>query len=91
YTPLVGGSWDQVFMIFFFALFGLYAFAAGIEGYMESKLSLLLRLLTLGAAAALLWPTIWLVHLAGLAVLIAVFMFNRRVDQNKTAEAVAAA
>ncbi|MCK5914160.1 MAG: TRAP transporter fused permease subunit, partial [Desulfuromusa sp.] len=91
YTPLVGGSWDQVFMIFFFALFGLYAFAAGIEGYMESKLNPLLRLLTLGAAAALLWPSIWLVHLVGLAALIGIFLLNRRIEQNKTANAVAAA
>ena len=66
YTPFVGGSWDQVFMIFFFALFGVYAFAAGIEGFLENKLSPLFRLLALGAAAALLWPTTLFVHLAGL-------------------------
>lgn len=82
YTPLVGGSWDQVFMIFFFALFGLYAFAAGIEGYMENKLKPLHRLLTLGAAAALLWPTVWWVHLAGLVVLVGIFISNRRVTQS---------
>ena len=81
YTPLVGGSWDQVFMIFFFALFGLYAFAAGIEGYMENKLNLLFRFLTLVAAAALLWPTVWWVHLAGLVVLVGIFMSNRRAAQ----------
>jgi len=74
-------------MIFFFALFGLYAFAAGIEGYMENKLNLLFRLLTLGAAAALLWPTIWLVHLAGLVVLIGIFVLNRRVTQSEVQDA----
>jgi TRAP-type uncharacterized transport system fused permease subunit len=82
YTPFIGGSWEQVFMIFFFALFGLYAFAAGIEGFMESKLNLLFRLLTLGAAVALLWPTTWYVHLAGLMVLIFVFVTNWRVSKN---------
>ncbi|MCW9050219.1 MAG: TRAP transporter fused permease subunit [Deltaproteobacteria bacterium] len=87
YTPFIGGSWEQVFMIFFFALFGLYAFAAGIEGFMESKLNLLFRLLTLGAAVALLWPTTWYVHLAGLMVLIFVFVTNWRVSKNMSAEA----
>ena len=90
YTPLVGGSWDQVFMIFFFALFGVYAFAAGIEGYMENKLNLLFRLLTLGAAAALLWPTIWLVHLVGLVVLVVIFIFNRRAVSSATEDVVLA-
>ncbi|MCW8860493.1 MAG: TRAP transporter fused permease subunit, partial [Deltaproteobacteria bacterium] len=87
YTPFIGGSWEQVFMVFFFALFGLYAFAAGIEGFMESKLNLLFRLLTLGAAVALLWPTTWYVHLAGLMVLIFVFVTNWRVSKNMSAEA----
>lgn len=91
YTPLVGGSWDQVFMIFFFALFGLYAFAAGIEGYMENKLNLLSRLLTLGAAAALLWPTVWWVHLAGLVVLVGIFISNRRTTQGENVAAVVTA
>ena len=90
YTPFIGGSWDQVFMIFFFALFGLYAFAAGIEGYMENKLNPLFRLLSLGAAAALLWPTTWWVHLAGLAVLIVIFVLNRRAAQNKIQDPVLA-
>ncbi|WP_321370255.1 TRAP transporter fused permease subunit [uncultured Desulfuromusa sp.] len=78
YTPFVGGSWGQVFMIFFFALFGVYAFAAGIEGFLENKLSPLFRLLALGAAAALLWPTTLFVHLAGLVVFITIFVLNRR-------------
>ncbi|MCD6580970.1 MAG: TRAP transporter fused permease subunit [Desulfuromusa sp.] len=91
YTPLVGGSWDQVFLIFFFALFGLYAFAAGIEGYMENKLNLLVRLLTLGAAAALLWPTLWWVHSAGLVVLIGIFMSNRRTAQGEDVAAAVTA
>lgn len=90
YTPFIGGSWGEVFTIFFFALFGLYAFAAGIEGYMENKLNPLFRLLTLGVAGALLWPTVWLVHLAGLIVLIGIFVLNRRTTQRKAGDAVLA-
>jgi TRAP-type uncharacterized transport system fused permease subunit len=82
YTPFVGGEWHEVFGIFFFALFGMYAFAAGIEGYMESKLNILFRLLTLAAAGAMLWPTTWLIHGAGLAGLIVIFYFNWRAGQS---------
>ena len=90
YTPLIGGSWVEVFTVFFFALFGLYAFAAAIEGYMENKLSPLFRLLTLGAAGALLWPTVWLIHLLGLIVLIGIFVLNRRVIQSEAGDVVLA-
>ena len=89
YTPFIGGSWLEVFGIFFFALFGLYALAAGIEGFMEAKLSILLRLLVLGAAAALLWPTTWWIHLLGLAVFVVVFVLNWRLSQNSNRDVAA--
>ena len=57
---------------------------------MENKLNPLFRLLSLGAAAALLWPTTWWVHLAGLAVLIVIFVLNRRAAQNKIQDPVLA-
>ena len=80
YTPFIGGTWAGDLTIFFFAFFGLYAFAAGIEGFMESKLNPLFRLLSLAAAAALLWPAPWLVHLAGLIVLVGLFILSKRKD-----------
>jgi len=78
YTPFIGGSWADDFTIFFFALFGLYAFAAGLEGFMETRLQLPIRLLTLGCAVALLWPLPWIAHLAGLAGLLVLFGMNFR-------------
>jgi TRAP transporter 4TM/12TM fusion protein len=78
YTPFIGGSWANDFIIFFFALFGLYAFACGLEGFMEARLNLLFRLLTLGCAGALLWPAPWYVHIAGLVGLAMVFVPNVR-------------
>lgn len=78
YTPFIGGSWVDDFTIFFFALFGLYAFAAGMEGFMEMRINLLIRLLTLGCAAALLWPAPFWVHLIGLLILTAIFIINWR-------------
>lgn len=83
YTPFIGGSWADDFTIFFFALFGLYAFAAGLEGFMETRLSLSLRLVSLGCAVALLWPAAWYVHAAGLVVLVAVFIPNFRAARRK--------
>ncbi|MDH3998939.1 MAG: TRAP transporter fused permease subunit, partial [Desulfuromonadales bacterium] len=81
YTPLIGGPWDQVVMVFVFALFGLYALAAALQGHMEAPLNLGLRLLTLVAALLLLWPTnLWL-HLLGLALLLGIFGGNWRKGQ----------
>jgi len=91
YTPFIGGSWADDFMIFFFALFGLYAFSAGLEGFMETRLNLPLRLATLSCAVALLWPAPWYVHSAGLAVLVALFVPNfRRARQVRERGAVQA-
>jgi TRAP transporter 4TM/12TM fusion protein len=78
YTPFIGGSWADDFTIFFFALFGLYAFACALEGFMEARLNLLLRLLTFGCAVALLWPAHWYVHVVGLVGLAIIFVSNFR-------------
>jgi len=90
YTQFIGGSWAGDFEIFFFAFFGLYAFAAGIEGFMETRLRLPLRLLTLACAAALLWPLPWWGHLAGLAVLSAIFFHNFHASRRQRAKPGAA-
>jgi TRAP-type uncharacterized transport system fused permease subunit len=87
YTPFIGGSWSEDFMIFFFAFFGLYAFAASLEGFMEARLSLVVRLLTLGCAIALLWPAVWWVHAIGLVVLIGLFMTSFRTSRSETSAA----
>jgi len=84
YTPFIGGSWADDFMIFFFALFGLYAFAAGLEGFLEARLSLPIRLLTLGCAAALLWPAVWWIHIAGLLVFVWIFLTSFKASRKQT-------
>ena len=83
YTPFIGGSWIDDFTIFFFSLFGLYAFAAGLEGFMEAKLNVLMRLLSLGCALALLWPAPWFVHAVGLAVLVMLFLASFRSSRRR--------
>jgi TRAP-type uncharacterized transport system fused permease subunit len=76
YTPFIGGSWGDDFMIFFFALFGLYALAVAMEGFMEMPIGIFVRLLTLGCAGLLLWPASWWVHLVGLVTLVVLFVLN---------------
>ena len=67
YTPFLSGDWPQMLTIFAFAVFGLWAVAAGIEGYWENRMNLAERLLTLAAGAVLIWPAALAVNLAALA------------------------
>ena len=84
YTPFIGGSWADDLTIFFFALFGLYAFAASLEGFMEARLNLLVRLLSFGCAVALLWPAPWWVHSLGLVILLGLFITSFRTSRRET-------
>jgi TRAP-type uncharacterized transport system fused permease subunit len=86
YTPFIGGSWADDLTIFFFALFGLYAFAASLEGFMEARLNLLVRLLSFGCAVALLWPAPWWVHSLGLVILLGLFITSFRTSRRETHE-----
>ncbi len=83
YTPFIGGSWADDFTIFFFAFFGLYAFAAGLEGFMEARLGLIARLLSIACAVALLWPAPWYVHAVGLVVLVGLFLQSFRTSRRQ--------
>ncbi len=78
YTPFLGGSLNEVLQIFFFGVFGLYAFSAALQGYLEGPLNWPMRAITLAAGAALLWPTVWPVHAAGLAVFVLVLVWSSR-------------
>ncbi len=83
YTPFIGGSWAEVLQVFIFALFGLYAFTAALQGFMEAKLNWPVRLLTFGCALALLWPLAWWLHLAGLVVLSGIFILSFRTSRRE--------
>ncbi|QID17968.1 TRAP transporter fused permease subunit [Nitrogeniibacter mangrovi] len=78
YTPLLGGSWGEIAEFGVFALIGLYAFSAGLQGYLEHRLGWALRAVLIGVAILLLWPLpIW-VHGVGVAAFAALFVFSRR-------------
>lgn len=79
YTNFIGGTAVEVLTIFFFSVFGIYALVGFMEGYLESPLNPLLRLVCGVAGVAMLWPHgDILISSAGLVVFIIIFIFSRR-------------
>ena len=56
FTPLVTGTWIERFEIFFFALFGIAAFAIVMEGFWDKKMMILERVVFAVATFLLLVP-----------------------------------
>ena len=83
YTPLLGGSWPEIFSIFIFALAGLYAFTCALQGHMENPVTLPVRLLLALLALALLKPTMVLIQAAALSCLLLLLFFNIRRKSGK--------
>ncbi len=81
YTNFIGGPLEEVLPLFVFALLGLYAFSASVQGYLEAPLSWPLRGVAAAAGLALLWPgPLWL-HLAGAAAFVFIFGWTWRADR----------
>ncbi len=78
YTPLLSGDWGAAFVVFFFAIFGIYALAAGMQGCMERPLHPVLRGVALAAGVACLWPFSLLANIAGAAVTVGLLLLNAR-------------
>lgn len=56
YTPLVAGDFEQVVVITVFAIIGVWALIAGLEGYLEGPINILLRAVVFGLGALMMWP-----------------------------------
>ncbi len=78
YTALLGGTWEEVAEIFVFALIGLYAFTGAIQGHLERRLALPVRVPVLAAAALMLWPAPLGVHLLGAGIFFVVVIATQR-------------
>ena len=76
YTPFLSGDWPQMLYIFGFAVFGLWAVAAAIEGYWENRMNIVERIVTLAIGAALMWPAPHWVNFTALAGFAVVFGWN---------------
>lgn len=81
YTPFLSGDWIEALRIFGFALLGVYAIAAAMEGFMEQRLAIPLRLLALFAGIACLYPAI-LVNMVAAVCVIVIVWFNLRSKHN---------
>ncbi|MBU2965340.1 TRAP transporter permease [Amphritea sp. 2_MG-2023] len=78
YTNFIGGTTAEVMSIFFFSVFGIYALVGFMEGYLESPLNLLLRLVSGVAGMLMLWPHgEWMISTVGLLVFLALFIYSR--------------
>lgn len=77
YTPLLNGFTPESLATFLFAVPGLYAFAAAMQGHMEHPLNWLERVLAALAALALLWPTSLLINGTGTLLVVVVFIVAR--------------
>lgn len=65
YTPLLSGDWPAMFQVFGFAVVGIYAISAALQGCMEMKFGILMRGLSLCAGIACLWPNVLVVNIIG--------------------------
>lgn len=79
YTSFIGGSWEEVLSIFTFACVGIYALVGFMEGYLESRLNLALRLICGVLGVVLLWPHgMLLLNLVAAAAFVGIFIYSRK-------------
>ncbi|PHQ16382.1 TRAP transporter permease [Marinobacter profundi] len=90
YSPLIGGDLTEMLMVFAFALFGIYAIVAGMEGFLEHRLGWFVRLVMFPVGALMLWPhQMLLLDLAGLVIFIGFFIWSSRKAPRLTPRVVA--
>ncbi|MGJ8603525.1 MAG: TRAP transporter permease [Marivita sp.] len=78
YTPFLSGDWPAMIQVFFFAVFGVYALSAGLQGCMERPFGIVMRLACFAAGLACLWPATLLLNLFGLVTVVALLVWNVR-------------
>lgn len=83
YTALIDGSLVQQLEIFGFGLVGLYASTAFFSRYFFGEINIVERVIILGIAAMLLWPST-ILHLVGLAMFGAMAFYKLRIGNVAT-------
>lgn len=78
YTPFLSGDWPAMIQIFIFAVFGVYALSAGLQGCMERRFGIVMRVLSLAAGLACLWPAALVLNLCGVVAVLALLFWNIR-------------
>lgn len=91
YSPLITGDITDMLQVFCFALFGIYAIIAGLEGYLEHRLNLLVRLIMFPVGGLMLWPHgEILVDGAGLVIFLGVLLWSSRCGRRSGSAGMAA-
>ncbi|RED13895.1 TRAP transporter permease [Pontivivens insulae] len=78
YTPLLSGDWPAMLQVFGFAVVGVYAIAAALQGCMEKPFGVAMRKLSLIAGVACLWPGLLALNIAGAVAVAALLAWNVR-------------
>lgn len=76
YTPFLSGNWSEMLTVFAFAVVGVYAIAAALQGCMEKRFGPVMRVLSLAAGLAALWPGVLVLNIAGVLGTVALLMWN---------------
>lgn len=81
WSPMITGTPMEMLVVFAFALFGIYAIIAGLEGHLESALPWWLRLAMFPIGALMLWPHgTLLLDFLGLALFVATLVWSSKRD-----------
>ena len=78
YTPFLSGNWVDAIYVFCFGVAGTYALAGALQGCMERRMGLGMRVLAGVAGLVCLWPTGVVLNVAGAAAVIALIVLNAR-------------
>lgn len=79
YTPLITGDFSQMLTVFGFALVGIYAIVAGLEGYLEHPLNLPLRVAMFVMGTVMLWPHgVLALDVAGALAFVLIYVWSYR-------------
>lgn len=78
YTPFLSGDWPAMIRIFLFAVIGVYALSAALQGCMERPFGWPIRLAAGIAGAACMWPEALTINLAGAVCVAALLAWNIR-------------
>ena len=87
YTPFLSGNWGEMFMVFAFAVVGVYAIAAALQGCMEKPFGPIMRAVALIAGFAALWPGMLMLNIAGLAATVGLLIWNIKAGATPAAQA----
>jgi len=80
YTPILSGDWVAALTISGFAAVGIYAIAAGFEGFSEQPVALWLRPLIFCAGVALIWPLPIEWHFALVVLVLMLLWVNKKLS-----------